>query len=689
VPAHIVPVMLIVIYAAPGAFGRYVFQDRYATLFLCGLVLSIVAYYAGYWVVRGGRTHLKWHVPAGTWRPTARSLEVAGLAIVAMHLLLVLYLALTAERLALFAALGLGSAGDIALARETFVQSRTGGERVLVYLHTITFRAVLPVIVVFLYMRRNRWRHAILAVLLFTSLLSLEKSLPLFLLVPLLTYFLLANQANVAGRLLLLAGAALGLAIVLATGVLGGGPSRDDVPLVTNSPDRKNLFWVISQLRGVSQSDLPNITQPSGALDRPAHQADAAWAALRLRNRIVNGDMQIDRISRGTLMDRRGRILDNWFSNVSVNGKLAHQRVAEAPPGFAYSITISVANAYTPKAEEVFELHHTIEGFKVRDLAFGTADAQDVSVSFWVKASVPGTYNLTIGNGSFTRHRLMTYSIVAADRWEHKVVTLPGDTHGGAKLGPRHSADSIVLSFNFGAGTAWRTRVTDSWRPGFARQSTDGVVSLVENQGATLQMTGVQLEAGRSATPFEHRTDETVLDSIVRFALDDAFSRSALFMLNRLLWTPYITAYDWFRYQDEILQGDYLRGKTAGPLAWLQGEPRFSAEKEIFKYQFGQSATPTGTANAVFFADAYLNFGWLGILVCSVLLGVIFGLITALDSLSVASVSVMSSFGVMVASFTANLFSGGLLILLLLAFMSRGIRAPTEATHGDASHALS
>jgi len=684
VPAHVVPVMLVLIYAAPGALGLYVLRDRYAALFLLSMGISIVAYYVGYLAVARTQPYFRSHLILEKFRFSAHRLEVAGLVIIAAYLFLVLYLAWTAERVALFDALRLKGAADLTSAREAFVQSRTGAERLLVYVHTILFRAVLPVVVVFLYMRQNPWRHPILGVLLFTSLLSLEKSLSLFLLIPLLTYFLLANRAVFAGRVLWIVLGALGMATVLATGVLSEVSSRshnEEIPAVTESLDRKNLFWVI---RAMSTASSPASRENYGRWDlfgRPADSDAAAWASLRLRNRLLNGAMQINRISRGQVRDGRREVLDHWFANESVGGKLSYQQVADAPPGFTHSIKVSVGDGYPPKEEEAFELRQTIEGFRVRDLAFGAPDAQDVSVSFWVKASIPGTYNLTLGNGIFTRSHLTTYSVAAANVWEHKLVAVPGDTRGNAKLRSVSSAASIVLSFNLGTGTAWRTPLINVWQSGFGRQSPSGVVSLVENPGAALQFTGVQLEKGPNATPFEHRTYETELELDARFAPRDALPRSAAFMLNRVLWIPYITGYDWFRYQDEILEGKYLYGRTAGPVAWFQGEERFAAEKEIFKYQYGQSATPTATANAVFFADAYLNFGWPGVIVYSLLLGVIFGLLSTSASLPVASVTVMSSFGVVVASFTANLLSGGLLVLLLLAFVSRdsGI---SNASHG-------
>jgi flagellar biosynthesis protein FliQ len=239
----------------------------------------------------------------------------------------------------------------------------------------------------------------------------------------------------------------------------------------------------------------------------------------------------------------------------------------------------------------------------------------------------------------------------------------------------------MVVNFSLGAGEAYRDAEAGQWTSGFFRQSGGDSVSLIRHAGATWQITGVQLEAGKGATEFERRPKDREDDLIGkprRLAgqadpAAGALARRAAFITNRVLWIPYITAYDWFRFHDDVLKGEFLQGRTAGLLAWLQGQDRYPMEKKIFGYQFGEASSSTGTSNAVYFADAYVNFGWPGILVTSLVVGLIFSMLAACVSIPASAVSVMSAFGLMVASLTANLLSGGLVILLLLAFATRGV----------------
>lgn len=679
--------MLVAVYALPAALGVYALRDAYSMLFLGCLATALAAYYAGFAFTgrlvsdaapaRSGR---KWW-----FEPVV--IERLSVSVVFVYLLLVVYLALTADQLALFVALGLGEgAGQVAVAeaREAFLQTRTGVERVFVYVNAILFRAVLPPIMVFLYMRVHPARHLLLGALLFACMLSLEKSLPLFLLVPLLTYFVLIGRVRRAGGLLALAV----LAIVIATTLsIGTEPDSAVVRqaegslLVTEREgDRRNLFWLAQTINSTDDE-----TKSMKEKDARANRAAGAWAALNARNRIVNGAMEIDRLNDGgwIMPDAPRYILDGWFAHFSVGKKLAFQQVSEAPAGFSRSLKISVEHDYVPAADEAFELQQPIEGFKLRDLALGTGWAQPLTLSFWVRTTLPGTYNVTIGSGAYNRGYLMVYEVPRADKWHRVSLTVPGPTTGDVGLWPRHTGRALVVSFNLGAGAAYHRKLTKNWEVGFYRQSPDAL-ALVRHSGAALYLTGIQIERGPAATNFERRTAQQEMRLLEEFApsraADDWYlepiRKRAEFMVNRVLWIPYITAYDWLRYQDEVLDGRFLYGRTIGPVATLYGEERFFAERAIFRYQFGEGATSTATAGAVFFADAYMNFGWIGVVLYAALIGAIFRVIARSRSLPIMAASVMASFGLMVASLTANLLSGGLAVLAGLAFLARGIGGP-------------
>ncbi len=160
-----------------------------------------------------------------------------------------------------------------------------------------------------------------------------------------------------------------------------------------------------------------------------------------------------------------------------------------------------------------------------------------------------------------------------------------------------------------------------------------------------------------------------------------------LLILNRIIWIPYVTALDWFRYQDLHMGGKYLLGKSIRPIAYLTNSERVYLEKDVAELQWGG---PSGaTSNAVFFADAWLNWGALGVIVYSMLLALTIKLIiTSGNSALVAA----SGFPVWVACFSALppvYLSAGLGFLLILALIFRGGYSPIKNGGGNSSSTAS
>jgi hypothetical protein len=149
-----------------------------------------------------------------------------------------------------------------------------------------------------------------------------------------------------------------------------------------------------------------------------------------------------------------------------------------------------------------------IEGFNAADLGWGTANAQSVTLSFWVRSSLTGTFTIAFINDGFSRGYVATYTINAANTWEQKTITLSGDTTGTWQSG---SSAGIRVWFTLGFGSS-QTTTPNVWGS-FVGMGATGAVSVVGTSGATFYITGVQLEAGDTATPFEHRSygDELAL----------------------------------------------------------------------------------------------------------------------------------------------------------------------------------
>ena len=237
--------------------------------------------------------------------------------------------------------------------------------------------------------------------------------------------------------------------------------------------------------------------------------------ALSNRSLIINGAMTFDQRSNGSVFDTTGQTYgtcDRWSFQYSQASKYTGQQVSDGPVGFEKSLKATVTNAFTVGSPNYFVVEQAIEGYNTSSLAWGSADAKAISISFWVKASVTGTYSLAVRNADYTRTRVEEYTINTANTWEYKTITVPGDTTGtyNTTNGP-----GIRLVFDLGVGTAY-SGTAGVWNAG-NKFSTSNSVHLIETQGATWNITGVQLEVGSKATPFEHESYGQTLAKCQRY----------------------------------------------------------------------------------------------------------------------------------------------------------------------------
>jgi hypothetical protein len=229
------------------------------------------------------------------------------------------------------------------------------------------------------------------------------------------------------------------------------------------------------------------------------------------RNRIINGSMEIDQRNAGasvTLNNSGGYTVDRWACSAeggSGTGTATVQRVADAPVGFSSSLKYTVTNAKTPASTNAFYIYQSIEGQNIIDFAFGTASAKTVTLSFWVKCSLTGTFSGFIRTqipAITYRSYIFNYTINSANTWEYKTVTAPGDTEAVPNL---NNGLGIGILFDMGTGSTYQTSTLNTWQTGNFYRSTSST-SLISTNGATFQLTGVQLELGSVATPFERRS---------------------------------------------------------------------------------------------------------------------------------------------------------------------------------------
>jgi len=246
--------------------------------------------------------------------------------------------------------------------------------------------------------------------------------------------------------------------------------------------------------------------QLSGSVSGTSPLAAYHSSGIGFRNRIINGDMRIDQRNAGASVSIASTAftytLDRWFAYGQLtDGVYTVQRSTTAPAGFTNSALITVTTADSSiGAAQIYGFGQRIEGFNVADFGWGTASAQSVTLSFQVRSSVTGTYSATVFNGAFNRGYTATFTVNAANTFETKTITIPGDTSG---TWATDNTASLTLWISLGAGSTF-TGTAGAWNAGTTYAAT-GQVNLMATNGATFYITGVQLEAGSVATPFERR----------------------------------------------------------------------------------------------------------------------------------------------------------------------------------------
>jgi hypothetical protein len=185
----------------------------------------------------------------------------------------------------------------------------------------------------------------------------------------------------------------------------------------------------------------------------------------------------------------------------STDGAFSAQQDSSAPAGFVTSLkyTTTTADASLSASQYSF-IDQWIEGTNIADLAWGTANAKTVTLSFWVRSSLTGTFGGALRNSDNNRSYPFTYTISVADTWEYKTVTIPGDTSGTWLT---TTGRGMACNFGLGVGTNF-SNTAGAWASANYLSAT-GAVSVIGTLNATWYITGVQLEPGSVATPFERR----------------------------------------------------------------------------------------------------------------------------------------------------------------------------------------
>jgi hypothetical protein len=257
-----------------------------------------------------------------------------------------------------------------------------------------------------------------------------------------------------------------------------------------------------------------NVSTAVGLLPEAQGGTGTTTGYYGFKNRIINGAMVIDQRNAGAAVTTASAFpVDRFSVPFSTDGAFSAQQDSSAPAGFVNSLkfTTTTADASLSAAQFAF-IRHNIEGLNSSDLAWGTASAQAVTLSFWVRSSLTGTFGGALTNSAVNRSYIFNYAISAADTWEYKTVTIDGDTSGTWLT---TNGVGIRLEFSMGAGSNFQG-TAGSWTA-TSNRTTAASVSVIGTLNATWQITGVQLEKGSTATSFDYRPYGTELALCQRY----------------------------------------------------------------------------------------------------------------------------------------------------------------------------
>jgi len=273
----------------------------------------------------------------------------------------------------------------------------------------------------------------------------------------------------------------------------------------------------------------------SGVTFNDSSLQGAAASPYVLKNRIINGDMRIDQRNAGASVTPSGQVytVDRWLTYGTQSSKYSFQQNAGSvttPVGFTNYLGITSLSSYSVISSDSFRIAQRIEGLNISDLAWGTANAKTVTLSFQVYSSLTGTFGGALNNSAFNRTYPFSFTISSANTWTSISVTIPGDTTGTWLTS---NGLGIELCFSLGAGSS-NSATGGAWGTSGAISPT-GAVSVVGTNGATFYITGVQLEVGSTATPFERRMYGQELINCQRyFAKDMPGNNYASFAMGNL-----------------------------------------------------------------------------------------------------------------------------------------------------------
>jgi len=246
-------------------------------------------------------------------------------------------------------------------------------------------------------------------------------------------------------------------------------------------------------------------------MSRAREFADLAGSAdaggITGRNLLINGAMQVNQRGTETSSDGNDAVADRFLifrGGTDARFTLSTDTDVPAGQGFTKSAKIDVTTADTSfAAGDLIGFRQQIEGQNVQHLKKGTSNAESLTLSFYIKSSITGTYILEIYDFDNARQISKSYTVSSANTWEKKIITFPADTTGAFD---NDNNRSLLVHWWLGAGSSYQSgTLNTSWNSVTTANRVVGQVNAINSTDNNIYFTGCQLEIGQKATPFEHR----------------------------------------------------------------------------------------------------------------------------------------------------------------------------------------
>jgi hypothetical protein len=244
------------------------------------------------------------------------------------------------------------------------------------------------------------------------------------------------------------------------------------------------------------------LTLPDGSVTT----AKLAYDPNPFRNIVINGDMSIAQraTSVASLTTGGYRTLDRWYFDINSFGTWTMSQSTDVPSGYGFASSLKLdcttADA-SPSAGDYLLLQQFFEGQNLQYLKKGTANALSLTLSFWVKSTKTGTFIAELKDNNNVRAISKSYTVNTTNTWEFKTVTFAGDTTGAFT---NNNGSSLELNFWLAAGSTFTSgTLQTSWGTRTLANIAVGQVNIADSTSNDWYITGVQLEAGTTASDFE------------------------------------------------------------------------------------------------------------------------------------------------------------------------------------------